>query len=103
MKSGNYEYQSEFARKYVAEGRQEGEADAVFEVLDARGLKVDAQARRRILACTDLAQLKAWLRKAVTVPSVHELFESGPAAKSAVNTARKRGLNMKARKPRAKR
>ncbi len=80
MKSGKYEYQSEFARKYVAQGRQEGEADAVLEVLDARGLKVDAEARRRILACTDLAQLKAWLRKAITVLSVQELFEASPTS-----------------------
>jgi hypothetical protein len=82
MKSGNYEYQSEFARKYVAQGlekgRQEGEMDALLEVLDARGLKVDAEARQRILACKDLAQLKAWLRKAVTVSSVQELFEASP-------------------------
>ena len=82
MKSGNYEYQSEFARKYVAqgreegreEGRQEGELAALMEVLDARGLRVDEASRQRLLACTDLSQLKRWLRKAVTVETVQELF-----------------------------
>ena len=114
MQSGNYEYQSEFARKYVAqgreegrqegreegreagreegreagrqEGRQEGEMEALFEVLDARGLQVDEESRQRIQACTEPAQLKLWLRKAVTVVSVQELFEpqspTGRAGKS---------------------
>jgi predicted transposase YdaD len=83
MQRGSYEYQSEFARKYVAEGRevgrqegrQEGELVALLEVLEARGLTVDDTARQQILACTDPAQLKRWLREAVTVRSVQELFE----------------------------
>ena len=81
-----YEYQSEFARKYVAQGREEGrreglqqgrhegEQEALLEVLDARGLQVDDSAHQRIMACTDLSQLKRWLRKAVTAESVQELF-----------------------------
>jgi len=75
MKMGTYEYQSEFARKYVAQGREEGEREALLEVLDARGLKVDEEARQRIQACTDLSQLKRWLRKAVSVRATQELFE----------------------------
>jgi len=75
MKSGKYEYQTEFVRKLIAQGLHEGEMDALLEVLDARGLEVDAEARQRIFTCKDLAQLKAWLRKAVTVSSVQELFE----------------------------
>ncbi len=86
MKSGKYEYQSEFARKYVAQGRQEGiqegelrgELGALLEVLDSRGLKVDDEARQRILACTDPAQLKRWLRQVAKVESVEELFEASP-------------------------
>ncbi|HLL05290.1 MAG TPA: hypothetical protein VK539_32270 [Myxococcaceae bacterium] len=99
MRSGNYEYQSEFARQYVAQGReqghqeglqeglqegrqeglqeglQRGEVEALLEVLDARGLTVDEAARERIKACSELPQLKLWLRKAVTVQSVRELFD----------------------------
>lgn len=107
MQRGTYEYQSEFARKYVAQGREEGlhegERAALFEVLDARGLKVDAETRQRIMACTDLSQLKVWLRKAVTVDSVSEIFEPGPAAKPAARKASKRGRSLKASKPRSKR
>ncbi|WP_063934786.1 hypothetical protein [Archangium violaceum] len=88
MSSGTYEYQSEFARRYLAQGReegrqegrqeglQEGEMIALLEVLEARGLQVDEQSRQRIAVCTELKQLKHWLRKAVSVRSVQELFES---------------------------
>lgn len=72
MRSGTYEYQSEFARQYV----KEGEMTALLEVLDARGLQVDEQARQRIAACTELEQFKRWLRKAVSIQSVQELFEA---------------------------
>jgi hypothetical protein len=83
MKSGTYEYQSEFARKYVAqglkqgrkEGLHEGERVALFEVLAARGLQVEEAARQRIQACLEPAQLKRWLRKAVSVRTTEELFE----------------------------
>lgn len=90
MQRGNYECQSEFAGKYVAEGQEEGRRQgreegfneavrtAVFEVLDVRGLEVDAEMRQRILDCKDPAQLKLWLRKAAVVQSVQELFEPGP-------------------------
>ncbi|MFL5354258.1 hypothetical protein [Archangium sp.] len=76
MRSGTYEYQSEFARHYVAQGRKEGEMSALLAVLEARGLQVDEQARQRIAACTELEQFQRWLRKAVSIQSVQELFES---------------------------
>ena len=111
MQSGNYEYQSEFARKYVAQGREEGlqqglqegryegERAALFEVLDARGLEVDDATRQRILACSEQEQLNLWLRRAVTAKSVRELFEEGTAARPAAKRAR----GSKAPKSRSKR
>jgi hypothetical protein len=114
MQSGNYEYQTEFVRKYVAqieegrkkgrkEGRHEGELAALLEVLDARGLKVSAAVRKQILACTDPAQLKRWLRKAATAESAQELFSSEPAPKPSARRAVKTGRSLKASKPRSKR
>jgi hypothetical protein len=87
MKSGKYEYQTEFVRQWIAQGlergrqqgRQEGEVDFLLEVLNARGLEVDDAVRQRIMACTDLPQLKLWLRKALTARSTQELFDSKPA------------------------
>ncbi|WP_256863314.1 hypothetical protein [Microbispora sp. GKU 823] len=57
------------------EGRAEGEIDAIFNVLDVRGLEVSDDTRERIRRCNDLDQLKAWVRRAVTVTSVDELFD----------------------------
>ncbi|MBI4705674.1 MAG: hypothetical protein HY744_31670 [Deltaproteobacteria bacterium] len=78
MASGTYEYQSDFAKRYVAKGRAEGEAkgkaEAVVAVLEARGLDVPAALRQRLGGCTDLAQLDEWLRRAVTVASAAELL-----------------------------
>jgi hypothetical protein len=78
MASGNYEFQSDFAKKHQAQGRAEGEArgraEALLAVLQARGLQVSDEVRGRVLACTDVAQLDAWVRKAVSVTSVEELF-----------------------------
>ena len=43
---------------------QSGKYDmALLEVLDARGITLNAGARQRIQACADLAQLKVWLRR----------------------------------------
>lgn len=72
------EYQSDFVRKYVHQGRAEGRAeakvDAVLAVLDARGLAVDHGDRARITATTDLELLDTWVRRAVVVGSAAELF-----------------------------
>jgi hypothetical protein len=76
-----YEYQSEFARKYFGEGKEkgieEGREDevrrALLEVLDVRGLLTE-DARTHIGAQRDLARLRSWLRQAVTAQSVDQVF-----------------------------
>jgi hypothetical protein len=78
----------------------EGERRALFKVLDARGLTVDSAARRRLMACTELAQLERWLGKAVTVQSVQELFQPKSSSKP---TARPPGAQVKPRPSRATR
>lgn len=90
MMTGTYEYQSDFAKKFFAEGRAEGEvegeargeargeakgeAKAIIEVLTARGIPVPEDARARILTCTDLALLGTWIRLAATTDSIDALF-----------------------------
>jgi hypothetical protein len=74
MAGGTYEFESDFAKKYQAKGRAEGRAEALLAVLEARGLRASDEARARILACTDVAQLDAWIRKAVSVTSADEFF-----------------------------
>jgi hypothetical protein len=77
-----YEYQSDFARKYVAEGEAAGraageaagEATALLTVLAARGIDVPADASTRITGCTDLDQLTIWLRRAATADSIQDVL-----------------------------
>jgi hypothetical protein len=82
MGQGEYQYQSEFARTYFAQGEAagqakgeaKGEAKALLTILAARGLKLTRAQRERVLVCTDLAQLEGWVRQAVTVKTTAELF-----------------------------
>jgi hypothetical protein len=86
-----YEYKSDFARKYLAEGeargeargraegeargRAEGEAKALLAVLEARGFRVTEEQRTRITACPDMATLERWLKKAVTASNANDIFD----------------------------
>jgi hypothetical protein len=78
MANRNYEYQSDFAKRYIAqgraEGRAEGEARALLAVLKARGIEVPDPIRERILACADLEVLDGWLARAATAPSASEVI-----------------------------
>jgi hypothetical protein len=82
MQSGKYEYQSDFARKYIAMGKAEGRAEgvaqglatSVLNVLTARGLVVPDSVRARVLGCDDVATLERWVTRAVTVSSAEELI-----------------------------
>jgi predicted transposase YdaD len=86
-----YEYQSDFAKKYVAqgrdegrtegrdegrtEGRVEGEAQALLTVLRGRGIAVPDSERARILAEKDSARLLRWIEKALVTTSLMEVLE----------------------------
>jgi hypothetical protein len=58
----------------IAEGKAEGETEAILLVLQARGLEVSAEEHARVVSCTDLDQLKTWVRRAATVHRTSELF-----------------------------
>jgi hypothetical protein len=60
-----------------AEGKAEGKAEAVLVVLSGRALAITAAQRKQVLACTDGAQLDAWLRATGTTPSVKALLSGG--------------------------
>jgi len=74
MISQKYEFQSDFALRYIAEGKAEGRASSVIGVLEARGIVLTAEARARILGCTDLDVLDDWVRRAVRVEYAEELI-----------------------------
>lgn len=88
MRTDNFEYKSDFAKKYYAKGREEGRESgreeftahgqirALLLVLDARGLVVDDEARARIEAERDSETLDRWTRQAATTSTVAGLFET---------------------------
>jgi hypothetical protein len=81
MTATSHRYESDFARRYFsqgeaqgkAEGKAEGEAKAVLAVLDARGVDVPDDVRARVMACTDLEQLDAWIRRAAGATKIQDL------------------------------
>ena len=76
MKSG-YQYQSEFAKKYMAQGRAEGELhacrEALASLLEQRFGALPEPLRERIAAETDLGRLREWLARVLTIGSLDEL------------------------------
>ena len=57
-----------------AEARAESRAEAVVTFLEARGLTVSDEQRKRILSCSDLEELDRWVRSAATIKTTDELF-----------------------------
>lgn len=74
MRLQGYPEKSRFYQQGKADGEARGEARALLTLLEARGLSVSTEARERILACADLNVLDGWIRRAVTIASVDELF-----------------------------
>jgi hypothetical protein len=90
-KMKGYEYQSDFAKKYVAEGRAQGRIEGRTEghtegraeeaarnlliVLRTRGIAVPDALRERILAQKDPERLERWLEKAVVATSAASILD----------------------------
>jgi hypothetical protein len=80
LAKGKAEGKVEGQREGKVEGKAEGRAEAVLIVLESRGLAISAAQRKQVLGCADIEQLDAWVRAAVTTPSVKALL-AGPRAK----------------------
>ncbi|MBO0831411.1 MAG: hypothetical protein J2P29_05520 [Actinobacteria bacterium] len=79
MTTSEWTVSTPFAKEHfgrgLAEGKAEGEANAIMLVLQARGLPVTAEQEARITGCTDLDQLNRWVARAVVVETTAELFD----------------------------
>ena len=79
MTSEAWPVYSPFAKEHFGrgkkEGKQEGEAEAILLVLTARGLDVSEAERDRIIGCTNLKQLKAWVTCAATAEKTSDIFD----------------------------
>lgn len=77
-----YQYQSDFAKKYVAQGHAQGHAEgraeeaarAVLTALRVRGIAVPEATRERILAEKDPERLERWLERAILAASLAEVL-----------------------------
>ncbi|GHC74965.1 hypothetical protein GCM10007079_09680 [Nocardiopsis terrae] len=83
MSVETYQWQSDFARKYVGIGREEGREEGrvveatrnVVSILQARGFSLPEATRERIESCTDLETLEKWVPLAVTADRPEDLFD----------------------------
>ena len=77
--TGKYELQSDFAKRYFAEGREEGRAEAsaamLLRVVEKRGLELSRAQRSRVLGCRDVAQLERWLDRALEAADAVGVFD----------------------------
>jgi ribosomal protein L13E len=76
MQTETYPYQSKLLAERESRGEVRGAIkkaeEAVLTVIDARGLFISENQRRRIEQCDDLARLNVWLRRAVNAPTVDD-------------------------------
>ena len=93
----NTPYVSEFSRRItqsrlegLAEGVAKGKAEGLLAILQARGVRVTAPERARVLGCDDQATLDAWIAAAVTATSVAEVLAPTPRRRTE-STPRRRG------------
>jgi hypothetical protein len=80
MTTAAYQHQSDFARRLIsrgeAQGEAQGEAKALLAILDARSIHVPDDIRADIAACTDTAQLEAWIRRAATADKIQDVLDT---------------------------
>lgn len=71
----DYEFKTDFAKSHRAEGRVEGEARSILQVLTNREISISDAVEKRVRACTDQATLDVWLQRALSVESAEKLFD----------------------------
>ncbi|MFG1958124.1 hypothetical protein [Nonomuraea sp. NPDC049028] len=74
MATETYLYQGEYAQSLLAKGRVEGDIESLLMVLETRGMTLSDGDRERITTCGDIARLQLWLKRAVLVSTVEEVF-----------------------------
>ena len=65
--------------RFEVRGEVKGEANAVLQVLEARGIDVSDEVRAVITGSTDLEQIKTWIRQAATADKIEDLELPDPA------------------------
>lgn len=81
----------EILGKGRAQGRVEGKAESILAFLTARDIPVSDAVRTRILGCTDVATLDAWIRRAAVAATAAAVVRAKPAAPGLSQPARPAG------------
>jgi hypothetical protein len=68
------EFVSEFRRQGIEEGLALGRVSDIMQILSWRGIALDDASMERIIWCTDLDTLRAWLVRSLTATQVSDLF-----------------------------
>ena len=80
MDPAKYEYQSEFARRYVAQGREEGraegEANLLLKLLASRFGPLPAAVEARVRA-SSIADLEVFAERVLAAKCLDDVFGSG--------------------------
>nr|VFK28593.1 MAG: hypothetical protein BECKMB1821G_GA0114241_10396 [Candidatus Kentron sp. MB] len=75
---GKEEGKKESKREGKAQGKIEGglkaQTKALFHVLAARGIQVDAQTSAHVRSCRDQAQIDTWITRAALANSLEDVF-----------------------------
>jgi hypothetical protein len=78
MQTDKYEYKSDFAKKYFAQGLEQGHREArvaaLLLVLDSRGIALDATSKEQISAERDERRLGEWTRRAATATRIEDVL-----------------------------
>ncbi|NGO49190.1 hypothetical protein [Streptomyces ureilyticus] len=71
MTSVNYFFRNPVAQQLRVEER----TTMILRIMESRGLEVPDSVRERVLACTDLDRLEAWVTRAVHATAAADLFD----------------------------
>ncbi len=71
---GKAEGEAEGEARGKAEGKAEGKVGALLSILDVRGIELSQEERDRVLACSDVDVLDAWIKRAVNAKDAAEVF-----------------------------
>ncbi|MFG1998039.1 hypothetical protein ACGFNU_02690 [Spirillospora sp. NPDC048911] len=74
MKSTPWPATSPWAKEQQSRGKVSEAQQSLLTVLNARGMEVSAAERERITSCSDVAQLRDWIKRAVTAEATADVF-----------------------------
>lgn len=76
MNLEHHEYPVALARHFIHEGEVKGRAEALLDVLEARGFPIDDALRAKVTRCGDADRLRTWLARATKADDLRTIFDA---------------------------